>query len=290
MTTPAVTIAIPFHDEERHLEGAIRSVLRQTFGDFELLLVDDGSGDRSLEIARSFHDARITVDSDGARRGLPTRLNQIIDRARAELIARMDADDVSHPTRLARQVERLRERPELDVLGTWIGLVDDDRTLIGVGESCELPASPATVLARGLLAHPTIVARRAWYRGNRYDETLTRAEDRDLWVRTVATSCFGVIAEPLYVLRIKMNEAGFVRDYTESQRQNRIIYRRHGVKTVGWRRTVALYGASLAKSGVMRTANALGVQSLIVRRRGRPATGPEKRLIDEALASGAQRP
>src|SRR4051794_20441310 len=104
---PRVTIGIPFHDEERFLEQAITSVLRQSFADFELLLIDDGSTDRSLEIARSFDDPRIEVTADGRRRFLAARLNEITRRARGELIARMDGDDVAHPERLSRQLALL---------------------------------------------------------------------------------------------------------------------------------------------------------------------------------------
>src|SRR5690606_2619050 len=104
VSKPAITVAIPFHDEQEHLASAVRSVLRQTCKDFELLLVDDGSRDASLSIARSFSDPRVAVVSDGRSRGLPARLNEIARRASADLVARMDADDVIHPTRLEKQV------------------------------------------------------------------------------------------------------------------------------------------------------------------------------------------
>lgn len=289
MTAPAITVGIPFRDEERHLAGAIRSILGQTCEDLELVLVDDGSRDRSLEIARSFTDARIRVVSDGERRGLPARLNQIVDLARADLVARMDADDASHPSRLERQLAYLREHAACDVVGTWIALVDDDDLPFAVTEAAELPPRADVALVRGVMAHATILARRRWHLANRYDEALTRAEDRDLWVRTARATRFGIVAEPLYVVRVESRHPRFVRDYAESQSQNRRIYLRHGPELLGLRRTALACAATYGKTALVRAADVLGVTSRLVRRRGRPPTPAELARIEEALATAAQR-
>jgi glycosyltransferase involved in cell wall biosynthesis len=290
VSRPTITVSIPFRDEERHLAAAVRSVLHQTFDDFELLLLDDGSTDASLAIARSFHDPRITVLADGMRRGLPARLNEIARRARADLVARMDADDVVHPTRLARQLEAMRADPTLDVVGTWAALIDEDEVPFAVAEQAELPATEARALERGLLAHATILAKRSWHLANPYDEALTRAEDRDLWCRTAATTRFGVVPEVLYVVRVSTRDAHFLRDYLVAHRQNRRIFLRHGPRAVGVPRTARLVAASAAKSAIMRVAHAAGLSSRIVRRRGRPPTDAERARIREALASSRQEP
>jgi glycosyltransferase involved in cell wall biosynthesis len=289
MTRPAVTVAIPFHNEERHLEQAVRSILRQTFEDFELLLVDDGSTDRSLAVARSFTDPRIVVVADGKHRGLPARLNEIVDRARGDLIARMDADDVSHPTRLAKQVAYLGENATVDVLGSWCALVDDDDEPFAVLEA-HLPPSPRDALAHGVMAHPAIVARRSWHLRNRYDESLTRSEDRDLWVRTATTARFAIIDEPLYVMRVEVRRPGFVERYLKSQVQNRVILAKYGPASIGRRATFRLQAATFGKAAAMRVAHALRLASWLVRRRGRPPTAREMATIREALASADQRP
>lgn len=290
MSGARLTIAIPFRDEERHLGAAVRSVLAQTFAEFELVLVDDGSRDSSLAIARSFRDGRVQVRSDGLARGLPARLNEIVRMASADLVARMDADDVIHPTRLAKQYAYLAAHPSCHVVGSWIGLVDDDEAVIGVTETAELPPTASVALARGIMAHASIVARRRWLLDHPYDETLTRAEDRDLWVRTVRDTEFGVVPEPLYVVRIVTRDPRFVADYGASQRQNAVIALRYGPRMIGWRRTARLVGAAHAKTAVMRAAHALGVAPRLVRRRGRAATSAELQTILEALSTGAQRP
>lgn len=287
MTRPLVTIAIPFHAEERSLGRAIASVLAQRFGDFELLLVDDGSRDRSLEIARSVRDPRVIVVSDGRRRGLPARLNEIVRLARGELVARMDADDVCHEERLERQVAVLDSDPACDAVGTWIGLSDDDDVVLGVSESATLPASRATALERGILAHATMVARRAWLNRHCYDERYTRAEDRELWCRTVATTRFAVVEQPLYVARVATRSSDFLPKYLESQRQNRRLFHALGPQIVGRRRTLELVALTHAKSLVLRTAVAAGLAQRIVRRRGRPPTPAERAMIEHALRGGA---
>jgi glycosyltransferase involved in cell wall biosynthesis len=285
--TPRVTIGIPFYNEERHLGAAIRSMLEQSEQDTEILLVDDGSTDASLAIARSFEDPRITVIADGQRRHLPARLNEITRRARADLVARMDADDVSHPRRLELELELLTREPWRDVVGTWITFISDEGTILAVTETSPQPWTPRDALERGLIAHATMLARRAWLRKNPYDEQLTRTEDRDLWIRTVRTSSFGVVPLPLHAVHVSFGEARFVAAYLEAQRQNRRLLVRHGPSAVGLMRTLRLCVSSKMKGIVVRTAGAAGLLETLVRRRGRPPTDAELTWIREAIEPGA---
>jgi glycosyltransferase involved in cell wall biosynthesis len=289
---PRVTVGLPFFDEERHLGAAIRSVLAQTFTDFELLLVDDGSRDGSLAIARAFDDPRIVVVSDGVRRHLPARLNEIVRRARAPLVARMDADDVMHPTKLARQLAVLDAQPTCDVVGTWVVLVDREERPFAVSEGTPLPPSPSAALVRGVLPHATVIGKTTWFRANPYDETLTRAEDRDLWCRTAATSTFGVVPECLYVIRVDPDKQEFLSGYVDSQRQNARIFARYGPNLVGRAETTRLIALARAKSFIMTGLMRAGLADRLVRRRGRPPSDSECALAREALSTSAraQRP
>jgi glycosyltransferase involved in cell wall biosynthesis len=282
---PLVTVGLPFFDERRHLADAIRSVLAQTFTDFELLLLDDGSRDDSLAIARSFDDPRITVLTDGVRRQLPARLNEIVRRARAPYIARMDADDVMHPTRLARQLSVFDAQPSCDVVGTWAVLVDSEGEPFAVTESSPLPPTARAALVHGILTHATVLGRKAWFAANPYDEALTRAEDRDLWCRTATTARFAVVPECLYVVRVDVNKQSFLRSYVESQRQNRRIFAKYGPAVVGRLETSRLIASARAKSLVMKALMRVGIAERLVRRRGRPPTDRELSLAREALAA-----
>lgn len=281
---PRITVGIPFFNEEAFLGAAVRSILTQTETDLEVLLVDDGSTDRSLEIARSFDDPRVTVVSDGLRRHLPRRLNEIVRRARSALVARMDADDVSHPERLARELALLEQDPACDAVGTWAGLVDADGTGFAVVEAVRLPASRETALTQGFIPHATLLARRPWLLAHPYDEALTRAEDRDLWCRTAEVARFAVVEEPLYVVRVSASDDRFLSDYLEAQRQNRTIVLRYGPELVGVFGTTRRWLTSHGKSLVMRAAMRGGLGGALVARRGRRPTSRERAMIADALA------
>ena len=285
---PLVTIGLPFFDEARHLGEAIRAVLAQSVTDFELLLVDDGSRDESLAIARSFRDPRITVLADGKRRHLPARLNEIVERARAPFVARFDADDVMHPTRLARQLAAFEADPSWDAVGTWAALVDSDDQPFAVVESGPIPPTRRSALVQGIFPHASLLARRAWFIAHPYDEALTRAEDRDLWCRTV-TSRFAVVPECLYVIRVDVQKESFVASYVETQRQNRRIFAKYGPSFVGRLETSRLMAAAQAKSLAMRFLFHAGLAPRLVRRRGRAPRPHEIQLAREALAASAQR-
>ena len=123
---PLITVGLPFFNNRRTLPDAIRSIFAQSLNDWELLLVDDGSTDGSLEFARAIRDPRVRLVCDGSNRKLAARLNQIAELAPSEFIARMDADDLMHPNRLRRQIELFRGQPGLDVVGTAAFTIDEN--------------------------------------------------------------------------------------------------------------------------------------------------------------------
>ena len=286
---PRLTVGLPFYDEERRLGDAIRSILAQSFADFELLLVDDGSRDQSLAVARSFADPRIRIVADGERRFLPARLNEIVRSAKAPYVARMDADDVIHPTRLARQMAFIEKQPACDLVGTWATITDAQGHPFGVIETRPPPLTPRHVLLHGALAHATVLGRRSWFAAHPYDEALTRAEDRDLWCRTAVTGQFAVLPMCLYVVRVDVEKRGFLSSYVEAQRQNRLIFSKYGPTMVGRVETARLIALTHAKSLVMRALTDAGLAQYLIRRRGRAPTETELRLAYEALATAAQR-
>lgn len=279
---PTVTIGLPFHNARDWLGDAIRSVFAQTFTDWELLLVDDGSTDDSLELARRVRDERVRVISEGVRRRLPARLNQITDLARADLVARVDADDMLHPEKVERQLRVLDARPSINLVSTAMFSLDAGGRLMAIGAEGRRSASPFQVLRKGLLAHATMVARKSWLRANRYDSRYPRAEDRELFARTCRTVCVVQVDEPLYLQCHRKDVARTLDDYVASMRDNRRILRDQGRALAGPFAVLPLVAESLAKEATFRVATALGRQDLLVRRRGRPPTLAER---DEASAA-----
>jgi glycosyltransferase involved in cell wall biosynthesis len=195
---PLVTIAMSMHNAALTIDCAIRSVLAQGFADWELIVFDDGSTDRSAEIVRGFADQRIRIHADGKQLGLAARLNQAIDLAHASYFARMDADDVAYPDRLARQVEFLQSNPQVDLLGAGMMVFAGDGEPVGLFPS---RATHAEICARPFsgfyLAHPTWIGKREWFRRWRYDPACRKSQDQDLLLRSFSTSCFAVLPEPL---------------------------------------------------------------------------------------------
>ena len=200
--SPLVSVLMPFLNGGDGFKAALQSILNQTYDNWELLLCDDGSSDGSLELARSIRDERITAWSDGKRKGLAERLNECIDRARGEFIARMDADDVSYPERFRCQVEFLSTHPEIDLVGCSMLIFGEDGDSLG---KRRLPAKHEQIVANPSLgfgvAHPTWMARAPWFHQHRYDASAVRYEDVELLYRSYKTSRFANLPELLYGYR-----------------------------------------------------------------------------------------
>lgn len=194
MVSLKVTIAIPIYNAESYLSFAIQSVVNQTYKNWELLLMEDGSTDSSVEIARQYaeKDERIRVVEDGVNRGLIYRLNESIKMANGKYYARMDADDIMTVDRIEKELLYLQEHPEVDVVGSSIMTIDNKSNIIGSGYNFGKVAS---------FIHPTVMGKTEWFRANPYAEWALRAEDKELWLRTCSKSCFHAIGEPLLFYR-----------------------------------------------------------------------------------------
>lgn len=200
-----ISIGIPFYNAEATLLDAIRSVFSQTHQNWELILVDDGSTDCSLELAQSINDPRVRVYSDGKNLRLAARLNQIARLASYDFVARMDADDLISPTRLEKQIAVLLSDPGIDLVSTGICSLSDDYEPVGI--RCAAPNH--IVSEKGLLSgnsgivHASLLGRRDWFKRNLYKENMPIAEDTNLWVRAYSKNDLRIafISEPLYYYR-----------------------------------------------------------------------------------------
>lgn len=199
-----VTIGISFFKDKDTLSYAIRSVQKQTWKNFELILVDDGGNDGSLDIAKEFlNDKRIRLVSDGQNKGLPTRLNELIDLAKGKYFARMDADDIMHPLRIKRQVEYLELHHNIDVLGTGAYSLSINGEVLGRKRRKINAFSTLDVFKRTPVMHPTVMAKIEWYRNNKYstESYAIRAEDYELWIRSFSNTKFYNLEDELLFYR-----------------------------------------------------------------------------------------
>jgi glycosyltransferase involved in cell wall biosynthesis len=176
---PKVTVLMPVYNAESYLAEAIRSILAQTFRDFELLIVDDASEDNSMVIVHSFTDSRIRVLKNGKNLGISATLNRGIEAAAAPLIARMDADDISHPDRLEKQYGYLAAHPETAMVSGAVRVIDEEGKVIRIDDFApEYYYYNLTFIC--WIYHPTVMYRRdAVLSVGGY--TVTHSEDFELF-------------------------------------------------------------------------------------------------------------
>jgi glycosyltransferase involved in cell wall biosynthesis len=185
---PAVSVLIAVHDGMPYVEAAVRSMMDQTFRDTEILVVDDASADATPAVLARLagEDPRIRVIRLDPNRRLPGALNAGLDAARAPLVARMDADDIAHPTRLAVQKAFMDAHPEVVLCGVSNRMIDPGGRLFGV-EIRDLPAPVARWTARFTtpVLHPGTMYRRLGPDGRpwAYDTAFPVTEDYDLFAR-----------------------------------------------------------------------------------------------------------
>ncbi len=184
---PKVSVFIPVYNRSHYLCVAVNSILAQTFTDFELLLVDDGSTDTSLALIERYaaHDARVRAEANGANLGIPRTRNRGLDLARGEYIALLDSDDYAYPGRLQAQVHFLDTHRDHVQVGSW-GSFMDAHGQLGTRVRRQPLAAPdvdAELLFRCCLSNRSIMARTAVLREYRYREEFPRSQDYDMHVR-----------------------------------------------------------------------------------------------------------
>lgn len=226
--TPRVSVVLPVHNGMPFLPAAIGSILGQTFTDFELIVVDDGSTDETRRFLGSLHDPRVRVLSPSAR-GLANALNAGLATARGEYFARHDADDRSAPGRFDRQVALLDTRPEIAVVATcatYINALDhtvDDawtRVVRSQQDPAQTPEAIRTLMPLTCcLTHGSVMMRTAVIReAGGYDPATVPAEDYDLWLRLLPAYQFAKISERLYDYRVHAGQSGEMRREEQTAR------------------------------------------------------------------------
>jgi glycosyltransferase involved in cell wall biosynthesis len=181
-STPLISVVLPVYNGEKHLAEAVGSVLAQTFWNFELIIIDDGSTDGSLRILQDYQkrDGRIRLISR-ENRGLATTLNDSIEIARGEWLARMDQDDIALPYRFERQQVWLN-KTRADISGSWVRRFGSpDKRVVRFCQADE--AIKMEMLFCSPFAHPAVMVRTSLVKSLRYDQAFENAEDYDLWTR-----------------------------------------------------------------------------------------------------------
>ena len=214
--SPAISVLIPVWHAVRFLPAALDSVLAQTFADFEVIAIDDGTRDGSSEVLAAFaaRDRRVRVVRQ-ENRGIVASLNRALELARAPFVARMDHDDVSRPDRFAKQLAYLQRHPEVAAVSGAMDVIDQEGTYLRTEAAPTLPAAVQDeLLYRNCICHPAVMARtEALRKVGGYRKNAQFAEDYDLWLRLSEVGAIANLPDVLLSYRlhpVRMSTQGYI--------------------------------------------------------------------------------
>jgi len=233
-----VSVLMPVYNTALYLEEAIESILTQSFTNFEFIIIDDGSTDRSLTIIEQYaqKDKRIKVISRN-NQGLIKTLNQGLALAKGKYIARMDSDDVSLSLRFEKQVKYLEKHLECVAVGSMSQLIDSDGDVIGrVGELLDHnDIDDAHIKGQGgAIIHPSAMIRKeTMLHVGGYSDYYLHAEDLDFWLRLAEVGKLYNISEELFLYRQHLESVGYTQRASQFKSAKKAVidaYSRRGMK------------------------------------------------------------
>lgn len=200
MNNPLVTIGLSCYNVENYVDFAIRSIINQTYKNWELIIIDDLSIDDTVKRLSIYsHHPKIKIIIEATNKGLSYRLNQIANLANGKYLVRMDADDIMEVTRLEKQVAFL-EISHDDLIGSHAYSINTNNEVIGKKIST-IKNSDIAIVSQGLFIHPTVMGKTSWFISNPYSLNCLRIEDLELWLRTHSYSKFQILNEALLFYR-----------------------------------------------------------------------------------------
>lgn len=210
---PAVSVIMPVFNSEKFLPAAIESILNQNFSDFEFIIINDGSTDRSLKEIKSYglKDKRIRIINNTFNLGICSCLNRGLSLARGKYIVRMDSDDWSYPDRINKQLSFMESRPDVVICGGAIKVCD---AKLKTTNPRRYPTSDREIRGKILrinpFAHPAVMYRKETaIKAGGYNEKLTTVEDYDLYFRLGNMGQFANLTSPVLKLRIRYDSISY---------------------------------------------------------------------------------
>jgi glycosyltransferase involved in cell wall biosynthesis len=201
MKDPQLSVVLPCYNAAAFLQEAISSVLKQSFTDFELIIIDDGSTDESATIISKQNDPRLKVIRNEKNLGLIRTLNTGIAAAKGKYIARMDADDISRPERFEKQISFLEKNPGIGVCGTWMHMIHNNSVYKHRYQASDTIKS--ALVFNNPIVHPSVMMRKNIFENTAhvYSMDYPHGEDYALWISLLEKTNFAVLDEPLIEYR-----------------------------------------------------------------------------------------
>lgn len=270
-----LSIGMPVCNCEDTIRFALESLVSQTWNDWELIVLDDGSTDQTLKIIRQYNDPRIFLVADGKKMGLPARLNQTISLSRGKYFARMDGDDIAYPQRFEKQITYLHRNTDVDLVGSAVVVFDDKGNPLGKrydvehhNQVCERPHAGFP------MAHPTYLGYLEWFKKYYYNARLKKAQDQDLLLRSYRYSRFANVPEIQLGYReerLNLKKILLSRWYFSRALVKEFFGQQHSVS-----RTIQAVAGQAAKGCVDTIAVFTRLHYHLLRHRARPLSAEEK--------------
>lgn len=233
MLEPLVSVIIPCYNAEKYIEKSVRSILNQTYYNIEVLIADDASEDSSVDIIEMLkkEDSRIRLIKHQTNKKIVYTLNELIDIATGEYIARMDADDISLPERIEKQIRFMESHKNYAACGTNILEIDINDNVIGEKNYAAYEQETSfAVRFFNPVCHPSVLFKADICKRNHYDEKYVYAEDYELWCRLILEKGYkiGNIQEYLFMYRKSLTQTCFIK-LDEQKGIVKDIYKKYSV-------------------------------------------------------------
>ena len=223
---PLVSIIMPAFNASSFIQEAISDVLNQSYSNFELIIIDDGSTDNTSLLTANFNDPRLIFKNNAVKKGIVQCLNSAIKLSKGKYIARMDADDRMDMKRLERQIAFLETNPEYGMVGSWYNIIDKfgkiQNRIEGVLEDSQIKLG---MLFSNQFAHPSVMLRAEVLKANFYDSEYLHCEDYELWTRIQLTSKVANLPDYLISYRIHESNTSILNNHVMRQNVSRLLSR-----------------------------------------------------------------
>lgn len=269
MNDPLVTIGLPTYNNAETIIVCLKSIFAQSHTNWELIIINDGSGDDTYQLIKDIDDPRVKVINDGFNKGLIYRLNQIIELSNGLYIARMDGDDIMHPDRIKEQVKYLISHPDVDIVDTGVISMSQEGEPEGIRRMENISERYADTLLSCSITHPAVMGKRSWFIENKYHGQYFRAEDFELWCRTFERSKFSRVVKPLHFFR----EGNIsVSNYLKSSSMAGSVLKKYGPSVIGNMNVYVFLLKSKLKSLIYIILGAMKKQYYLTRTRNNKLT------------------